>query len=135
MPLSELNGVPILPTPAPYVSKNKSSPPNRSFKTNGPANSVTQRMASKIYSEEMRQMFIRRLLKNLPMKQHVGKSVSIQYSNGEPMMSNPPYGFLPFALMSANGEIDKDYYRMFLFAQRQSLLAGVLTHLVKFPLA
>ena len=116
----------------------------------------TVRNTAKAYSEETRQRFIRRMLKNMPIKQHSGKNMSIQMYNGEPMMIDPPYGFLPFALMSEKGEVSQealakainfcgekkkqfeksgDFYRMWLYAQRQSMLSGILTHLVKFRLA
>jgi len=155
-PLNELNGLPIPMSPPPPSSKNTSSPPNVSFKPGAVRDSSTERKAAEGYSEETHQRFIRRMLKNMPKLRHEGKSISIQQLNGEPWMVNPPYGFLPFALMSEKGEVSKealikainwcgdrkkqyeksgDFYRMWLFAQRQSMLAGILTHLVKFELA
>jgi len=155
-PISELNGFPIPQSPPPPTSKNTSSPPNVSFKPGPVRDSATDRRAAETYTEEMHQRFIRRMLKNMPSLRHEGKSISIRQYNGEPWMVNPPYGFLPFALMSEKGEVDKealikainwcgdrktqyeksgDYYRMWLFAQRQSMLAGILTHLVNFTLA
>jgi hypothetical protein len=132
------------------------SPRNNSMHESAPRDSSVMRAASRIYGEQLHQLFIRRLLKNISVPQGQGRSISIQQQNGEPFAVNPPYGFLPFAMLSAKGEISPealkkaidycgakrnqyeksgDYYRCWLFAQRQSMLAGVLEHLVSFTLA
>jgi hypothetical protein len=155
--MKELNGVPIFDTSMPSQGKKiGGSPPNTSFFPSGLADTSSMRNASKSYTEEKRMHFIRRMLKNVSIPEHKEKDIQIQMYNGQPMMSNPPYGFLPFMLMSERGEVSKealikainwcgdrkkeyeksgDYFRMWLFAQRQSMLSGILTHLVKFSLA
>lgn len=153
----ELNGVPTPDTGMPSQGKRMGgSPPNTSFFPESAGNPSSMRNTAKGYTEEMKQRFIRRVLKNVSIPSHKEKDISIQMYNGEPRMVNPPYGFLPFALMAEKGQADKealvkainfcgdrkkeyeksgDYFRMWLYAQRQSLLAGILTHLVKFTLA
>lgn len=112
-----------------------------------------QRESADVYTPDGRQRVIKRILQNAVMRQDHGKtqkSVSLEMFNGEPMMVNPPYGYLPFALAADKDALEKainycgmkkrqfeqsgDYFRMWMYAQRQSLLAGVMSHLIRFKL-
>lgn len=110
-----------------------------------------QRRAANVYTPQGRSDLIRRMLQMSTARDRRGdqrKGVSIEMYNGEPYMVNPPYGYIPFAMTANKDDLEKainycgmkkkqyeqsgDWNRMWLFAQRQSMLAGVLNHLVRF---
>ncbi len=110
-----------------------------------------QRLSSDLYSAEGRQQMIRRMLRSASIRNpQVNQGISIEMFNGEPLMVNPPNGYLPFAMNADKESLEKainfcgvkkrqyeqsgDWYRMWLYAQRQSFLAGVMNHLIRFKM-
>ncbi len=129
------------------------SPANESVKPHGLPSSEVSRALSRIYSEELRQRLINRVLRNAIVPRKDARSTTILWGDENSNMINPPYGYLPFAMAAKQGKVPVeelkkaitfcrqkrdeyaelgDYFRMWQYSQRESLLAGVYSHLVKF---
>jgi hypothetical protein len=134
----------------------QSSPANRSITPSNPGSASAHRAMSRVYSEELRQQLINRALSSVSRAQKDNRSSQILFGDENHTMVNPPYGYLPFALAAQKGLVKQDqlkevikfckkkkdeyaelgdYSRMWRYAQREALLSGILSHIIKFKVS
>lgn len=101
-----------------------------------------------IYSPAGKKSLMDRILRYNMTKVNKVKPVQINQWDGEVLTIDPPYGYIPFGMKASAQKLKEaikecgikkyqfaqsgDYYRMWLYARRQRLLAGILNHLITF---
>lgn len=104
-----------------------------------------------IYSKPGQKNLMDRITRYNTVNVRKNTPVQVNEWDGEVLTIDPPYGYLPFGMQASPKELKAaikacgikkyqfaqsgDYYRMWLYARRQRLLAGILNHLVTFNLA
>ena len=132
-----------------------SSPRNTSLSPSIAAPAALSRAVSQVYSDELKQKIINRALRSVVRAPKDDRSVTIKIGMDDPLMVNPPYGYLPFAVAAQKGQVSPerlqevitycakkkweysrsgDTFRSWVYANRESMLAGIASHLTSFSI-